>query len=268
MSGQKQTTRRKAQLLFLPGIYLLSVSILSGCSGAPNSPTGIAASPTATIASTNLPVATANPTNTVVIILPAEFGPTLTPASYPPTETVVPITPEPLPPNATAGMATQIAFETRVAHNQETRLALITRTPFDPYPTLPPPEPSPTAIIGWIPCGLRANQANPWYTSCWQGHLNGRLLGLFAGREQLGGDPEQGVLLVVLADLDQVSNRTEDVYQTPQKVGAVHLSELNGTQVTLLPDDAQSHVIFTFDLGTRQWVTPAPSPVPSLLPTP
>ena len=96
--------------------------------------------------------------------------------------------------------------------------------------------------------------------------MNGRLLGLFAGREQLGGDPQQGVLLVVLADLDQVSNRTEDVYQTPQKVGAVHLAELNGTQVTLVPADPQIHVTFVFDLAIRQWVSPGPTPVPSSLP--
>jgi hypothetical protein len=98
--------------------------------------------------------------------------------------------------------------------------------------------------------------------------MNGRLLGLFAGREQFGGDPQQGVLLVTLADLDQVSNRTEDVYQTPQKVGAMHLAELNGTQVTLVPTDPQIHVTFVFDLATRQWVTPGPTPVPSLSPSP
>ena len=57
------------------------------------------------------------------------------------------------------------------------------------------------------------------------------------------------------------------MYQTPQKVGAVHLAELNGTQVTLAPDDPQLATTFVFDLVTRQWVTPAPSPVPSALPT-
>jgi len=56
-----------------------------------------------------------------------------------------------------------------------------------------------------------------------------------------------------------------DIYQVPAAVQEVRVIDAVGERLTLRADDG---TLFYFDVPTRQWVPPAPSPVPSLPPTP
>jgi hypothetical protein len=56
-----------------------------------------------------------------------------------------------------------------------------------------------------------------------------------------------------------------DIYQVPAAVQEVRVIDAVGERLTLRADDG---TLFYFDVLTRQWVPPAPSPVPSLPPTP
>jgi hypothetical protein len=98
--------------------------------------------------------------------------------------------------------------------------------------------------------------------------VDNQRLYLRAGREGVVGDVQQGLL-----EVDQVDKRGPypdgiEFYMTPQRLGAVHISNITGALVILMPDDPQAQTIFTFDLATRQWVPPGLSPVPSLVPSP
>jgi hypothetical protein len=63
-----------------------------------------------------------------------------------------------------------------------------------------------------------------------------------------------------------VWHRSRNIYRTPQRVGAVRIASIDQMLFTLVTEDGQH--TFTFDLATRQWGTPGPSPVPSLPPSP
>ena len=54
-------------------------------------------------------------------------------------------------------------------------------------------------------------------------------------------------------------------YRTPRRVGPIRVTDAVGERLTLHADEG---TLFYFDVPTRQWVTPGPSPVPSLPPSP
>jgi hypothetical protein len=138
-------------------------------------------------------------------------------------------------------------------------------TPFA-YRTQSPEPPTPTWAVGYFGGLDRENTFNPAYDTCWNGYLNGNLLELCAGHEQLGGDPHQGVILLRVFEQDQVTIVSDDVYETPNKVGAVHIVTANSNSVTVASEDGQT--TFTFDIATRQWVLPLPTSSPSSSPLP
>ena len=115
-------------------------------------------------------------------------------------------------------------------------------------------------------CPLRENTFNPQYISCWYGTLNDKLLQVCAGHEQLGGDPQQGVVRIKVIEQDQVTTISEDVYETPEKVGVVHIVIADSNSVSVASEDGQA--VFTFDIATRQWVPNPPLPTPSVSPLP
>ncbi len=84
---------------------------------------------------------------------------------------------------------------------------------------------------------------------------------VYAGVEKR--DPLQGLLLMEV--ITQSQSTSFGSYRTPLRVGPIRVIDAVGEQLTLRADDG---TLFTFDVPTRQWVTPAPSPVPSTLPTP
>lgn len=160
-------------------------------------------------------------------------------------------TAEPVP----SMLATRIAHETAIA---EFRAALATSVALTAAPTntpgAPPIEPSATPMMGMLPgCGS-ASPYGPQTISCWRGVLNGELVDMGAGREGRDGDVTQGVITVHVQGQDG-----DDVYQTPNRVGAVRIgsvSSITDTMFTLSTAEQPTPQAFVFDLNTRQWVSP------------
>jgi hypothetical protein len=114
---------------------------------------------------------------------------------------------------------------------------------------------------------LLPNTAQYLY-NCWRGKINGKLIGLDAGRQSarsgyngkappLDYDIEccQGILRVTTYNQDQ-SITASEVYSTPQQVGAVYIAALKDTRIMLAPYDPQlKDAQFVFDLTTRRWIS-------------
>ncbi len=163
--------------------------------------------------------------------------------------------------------ATRYALATVGAHNRELFLTAIALSP--PPTRTPgrrPDAPTVTPVMGMLPgCLPFGNGAGLPY-NCWQGLVNGQLLILKAGTGGYGHDETQGFVWINTPDQREDGN---DIYFTPQHVGPVKIVAVDGLLFTLVPAEPNSPpVTFVFDFATRQWVTPGPSPVPSLLPTP
>jgi len=158
--------------------------------------------------------------------------------------------------------------ETRVANFDATIAAEVTLSPKPPYtpiidlPQTPRPA-TPTWEVGYAGGPLPENTYNPVYISCWYGTLRDKLLQVCAGHEQYGGDPNQGVIRIRVLEQDQVTLVSDDVYETPEKVGVVHIITADSNSVIVASEDNQHN--FTFDIATRQWVS-SPEPSPSASP--
>jgi hypothetical protein len=154
---------------------------------------------------------------------------------------------------ATVMIATHAAYATNVAlHRQEIRTAVaLTHAPTI-TPGRPPSRPSPTPMMGMLPgCG-NTSAYGPQAYSCWRGLVNGQIVEVYAGREGSNGDPTQGIVRVHVRGQEGA----DDVYQTPQRVGAVQIASVDGTEFTLETVDLATPQVFVFDLDSREWVSP------------
>ncbi len=212
--------------------------------------------------------------------------PTATPTGIPPNPTREPtsglatIIPTETPRPTTSVEAARAAFDTAVAQHDADLRNKYALTPPPPIPTLGPPQPSPTWIMGMQGCVNGISYA-PLMLGCWRGALNGEFISVAGGR-QTEGDRTQGLLLVFHGPLFDPLATTTEVYSTPVKLGAVRLVSVDGTLCTLIPYDPLGSqgtptplisptpaVVFIFDLRTRQWViTPTPTYPPMQSPTP
>ena len=176
------------------------------------------------------------------------FGPTVTEAAS--------VTPVPATPTLNAKELASLQWdETVVAIRTEVALTGVPT----PIPGPPPPYtgPTPAPNLGLGGCVLTTALA-PLYVTCWVGWYDGHLVDVRTGSEGLAGDLNQGILTVFTED----GHDTQDLL-TPDKVGSVQITAVNGTLFTLTTVDHTPPVTYTFDLATRAWVTPGPSPVPS-----
>ncbi len=149
-------------------------------------------------------------------------------------------------------VATHEAYATRVRGNREAlgTLVALTHAPTD-TPGEPPDYPSPTPMLGMLPGCSNASPYGPQGISCWRGVINGQLVEVAAGRQGLDGDPTQGIVKVHIR-----GQEAEDIYQTPNRVGAIRVVSVSGTLVTLSTTGQPTPQVFEFDLATRQWVSP------------
>lgn len=148
--------------------------------------------------------------------------------------------------------ATHEAFETAVTERRQeiqTEVAL-THAPTT-TPGRPQERPSPTPMLGMLPGCSNTNVYEPQAISCWRGVVDGELVDVDAGREGMDGDPEQGILRVHIH-----GGQGDDIYQTPDRVGAVRIVSVNGVLFTLETVDQPTPQQFVFDLDTRSWVSP------------
>ncbi len=252
---KQRTTRHTRDQLSYPTLLLLLILLLSltACGQAAGSSLSGGGTPTAP--PPDLPLTAA----TVVGVSPA---PTLT-AGAAATLTVAEIVAE-----INTTFATAAASNTRAALTtipaEQTALAGPTPNPYDwptPWRTS---APEPTPVVGQQQeCSPGIHGFNP--SNCWVVLLNNEYLHVNAGYlyNDASGDLSDttiGVIVVFDAGIER--------YPTPQRRGPMHIAAVDGTRVTVIPDDPQAHVTFVFDLLTRQWIdaTPGPSPVPSALP--
>lgn len=237
----------RAWYLMLPGIVLLVLSVLAACGTA------------------NEPSSQSRANDVATIAVPTAFSSVTTTPTEDPDRM----------PNPTEALATAQAFNTRVTQHG---IDLLTSVALSPNPiytpvalrTESPVAPTPTWESGWVDCPSPEYRNEPEYVSCWRSTLNGQLLWLFAGHQHgERADPQQGVLQVGFYDLSQIHLLSQDIYNTPQRVGAVRITSVSGTLVTLVPQDQQATpVVLVFDIATHQWGLSSPSPVPSVAPTP
>ncbi len=87
-----------------------------------------------------------------------------------------------------------------------------------------------------------------------------------AGNTYISAQHAQLLVVLVNATTDIVL-QDPALYDAPSQAESVEIIDAVGERLTLRADDG---TLFYFDVPTRQWVnpTPAPSPVPSLPPTP
>ncbi len=174
--------------------------------------------------------------------------------------------------------ATRHAVETV---SEQDRADLFTRyalSPTPPFPTLGPPQPTETWIMGLHECS-EGSGYYPQVYGCWRGIVNGELISIAGGRQGSGGDTTQGLLMVFHGPLFDPLAPTTEYYSTPVRLGGVRLVSVDGSRLTLVPYNPwypqatyPPDTTFVFDLDTRQWVSSPPSPTititPSLSPIP
>jgi hypothetical protein len=204
------------------------------------------------LAGTSVPQETVTPAVTGTVTDPTET--THTPTVVP-TVSAVPTNPT-NPPDTPDSIATHEAFATEVRGFREelgTSVAL-THAPTD-TPGEPPAYPTATPILGVLPGCSNTNPYGPQAISCWRGAIDGNLVDVDAGREGLAGDQTQGIIKVHVE-----GQQGEDIYRTPQRVGAVSIvsvtTTLTSTLFTLSTVEQPTPQVFVFDLATRQWVSP------------
>jgi hypothetical protein len=103
---------------------------------------------------------------------------------------------------------------------------------------------------GQAPTSPRAfSGQNYWYED-----LTDRVIIVFAGAEGSGGNPSQGMLMIMAKSLDGLRTlERAQSYPTPSKAGVVHVTDAVGERLTL---EAADGTRFYFDVATRQWVNP------------
>lgn len=189
-------------------------------------------------------------------------------------------TPEPTSTYPPPAAGTKEAAMTAVAENRNARRTAIALT-HEPTrtPGPPPIEPTETPLMGLDGCASESAH-KMICINAWRGVINGEIVELRAGLkgsdEQL--DPTWGMISVS----GWLDTRPE-TYNTPQRLGAVRIVAVNGLLFTLSPLDLNTPgarltpwatttpgITFVFDLATRQWVSPPPSPsiTPPLSPIP
>lgn len=246
-SGRVQQPAKLHKLTAL-SLALLTITILAAC-GTTKEPIAISR---AAIVSTTTAIAEETPfseqptvetTNVPLSVVPATtVAPTWTAVLFP-------------------GDATKQALETALAvrrNEQRTRVALTAKPTRTHGP--PPVYPTYTPLMGMLSGEPNFNKdpRNPKILNGWRGVFGDKIYEIKAGSEGKAGDASQGLIVVT------IWYNGKQTYNTPSKVGGVRITQVDGTRFTLTSEDGKH--TFVFDVATRQWVSPQPSPVPSLSP--
>jgi len=153
----------------------------------------------------------------------------------------------------TAIAATHIAFATNVAaHREEIQTSVAMTHAPTITPGRPPAYPSPTPIMGMLPGCSNISPNGPQAVNCWRGVVDGEVVQVYAGREGRDGDQLQGIIWMHV----QGQDGDDDIYQTPQRVGAVGIASVSSRRFTLQTVGQSTPQLFVFDLDTKQWVSP------------
>lgn len=142
-----------------------------------------------------------------------------------------------------------------LVHEQETSAAIRTEVALTAAPTWtpgpPPPGPSATPRLGLFSACASRSSRDPQIVTCWVGVLNGQIVDVDTGSEGLDGDPDQGIVIVYTR-----GTRDTQLFETPDKVGPVQITSIDGTRFTLTTVNHQPPITYIFDIAARQWVNP------------
>jgi hypothetical protein len=176
--------------------------------------------------------------------------------------------------NPTVQAVLTIASQQLAAH--QTAVAL---TPRPPTATWIPqtPEPTPTIGVGMVAdtgCTFPRYFRGPEFPSCWYTNINGAWILVGSGHEGTSEDdiahgaagPADLHGLIWVCPEPCWAPEPDHLYPAPRP--DLHIIAVDGPRITLASRDPTVPDTFVFDITTRQWVPPAPSPVPSLPPTP
>jgi hypothetical protein len=156
--------------------------------------------------------------------------------------------------------ATKIAILDATEHERQTRVA--SGTPFASTP-IPLTQVMPVTTP---PMGLSGGCADPSstiiFSNCWNGKRNDEYI--FAAALVKKSDPTQGILRVYTTTVGISQFGPVGWYTTPTRSGLIEIVDATNYQLTLRAED---NSIFYFDVLTRQWVTPDPTPAPSAIPS-
>lgn len=83
----------------------------------------------------------------------------------------------------------------------------------------------------------------------WQDVVGGRHTNVWAGAA--GGDPQQGVVVVLTTSLDLTRAGSPEVFPTPSRTGSLRITDARGTVLTLVSSGGAT---FTFRVESRQLV--------------
>ncbi len=144
---------------------------------------------------------------------------------------------------------------------EKTSVALTAKPTWTPGPPPPYTGPTETPRLGLLPGCANANSLEPYMVSCWVGIYNGDIVNVSSGREGRAGDMTQGLVWIYNRNTQE-----SQLIPTPDKVGAVMITSVDGTLFTLVAGDHTPPITYTFDLSTRQWIS-SPTPMPSVSPS-
>jgi hypothetical protein len=157
--------------------------------------------------------------------------------------------------------ATKIAILEGTEHERQTRGAGGTPFASTPIP-LTQVAPATTPILG-ISGECMDPSTRVDFGNCWSGRINDEYI--FVSALVKKADPTQGLLQVYTTTVGVSYFGPVSWYSTPTRSGLIKVVDATGYRLTLRADDG---TLFYFDVLTRQWGTPGPSPVPSSLPPP
>jgi hypothetical protein len=101
----------------------------------------------------------------------------------------------------------------------------------------------------------------PPVTNAWIAQLGDEDIVVYGGSRR--DESTEGLVIVLQKNRRTGAATGPDTYDTPAKAGEVEIVDAVGERLTLQANDG---TLFYFDVLTRQWVTPGPTPVPSSLP--
>jgi len=174
------------------------------------------------------------------------------------------------PPYMLAYNPTVQAIATAAVQNFTARQTAEALTPTETMPPAVPtdiPAPTPTLGIGLITdtrCAPRVHKGEPTFDSCWHTQVNGNWVRVGAG--YYGFSPAdirpgervdwQGLVWVCTEPCDVPM--PDQIYPAPRP--DLHITAVNGAEVTLASRDPAIHSTALFNVLTHQWVPPLPSP--------
>lgn len=161
----------------------------------------------------------------------------------------------------------QAAKATYAAEQELTQIARITAVALSPSPI--PPTPHPIYTREPLPTGLSQSThtgvhlCDCMFRNVWRQIVSDEYILVFAGAyNRYTSRSGLGMLYIEASNLSNGTSRI-DRYDAPDNAGTLHIVSVSGSQLMLATDNDEQ---FAFDVVSRQWTSPPPSPSTTLTP--